>query len=448
MFRSMSPKCRASTGRGETKKARAGIGAQIEAVAGFEMSIYHSARRIVGHSYRELSLYPRMIGERGPRIMFFPSSVREGASHLRAYNVAEALRERGWHTLTVPRQLGLGARRRLIRRYDPDLLFFQQCRHELNDVAFAEGRPYVLDIDDADFYDPKFHDRIARTAAGARGVIAGSRFISDWCLAHNANTNVVWTGTPVSVEERPDHDERPPIVAWAQRAPLRYPRELDFVRSFYFALKATGRDFTLRLYGANSEDERRAIHNAFGAGEAVVLYPRFEYDDFLRSLRSVSIGLSPIMSEAEFSRGKSFGKILGYLDAKVPVIASDEADHAQFFTPESGVVTNDPAEWVRRAGQLLDDPRMRNAMAETAFHLFESRLTREAATDRVDAFLRGIVGRPERPSAPSTRLARPRAPECGKPEAGAPRAGMIGRLRAAGRSMRFDPGRALSREWM
>ena len=25
-----------------------------------------------------------------------------------------------------------------------------------------------------------------------------------------------------------------------------------------------------------------------GAGEAVVLYPRFEYDDFLRSLRSVS----------------------------------------------------------------------------------------------------------------------------------------------------------------
>ena len=53
------------------------------------MSLYHRARAFAGHTYRELSLYPHMIGERGPRIMFFPSSVREGASHLRAYNVAD-----------------------------------------------------------------------------------------------------------------------------------------------------------------------------------------------------------------------------------------------------------------------------------------------------------------------------------------------------------------------
>lgn len=403
------------------------------------MSLYHRARAFAGHTYRELSLYPHMIGERGPRIMFFPSSVREGASHLRAYNVAEALRERGWQTITVPRQLGGGARHRLIHRYDPDLLFFQQCRHELNDATFTEGRPYVLDIDDADFYDPKLHDRIARTCAGARGVIAGSSFISDWCLAHNANTNVVWTGTPVSVEERPDHHDRPPVIAWAQRAPLRYPRELEFVRAFYFALKATGRNFTLRLYGANSEDERRAIHQAFGPSENIVLYPRFEYGDFLRSLRSVAVGLSPIMTQSEFSRGKSFGKILGYLDAKVPVIASDEADHAQFFTPESGVITNDPAEWVREAGRLLDDARLRNRMAENAFQLFESRLTREAAADRVDAFLREIVGGTERRA---VTAAAPRV------ATNAPGRSTIGRAMAAGRSMLFDPRRALAREWM
>ncbi len=399
------------------------------------MTIYDRIRTTVGRSYRELSLYPRMLGGRRPRIMFFPSSVREGASHLRAYNVAEALTERGWHTITVPRQLAAGARHRLMKLYDADLLFFQQCRHELNDVAFAEGRPYVLDIDDADFYDPKFHDRIARTCAGARGVIAGSRFISDWCVEHNANTNVVWTGTPISAEERPDHHDRPATIAWAQRAPLRYPRELEFVRAFYFALKATGRAFTLRLYGANSPEERRAIHQAFGPNEPIVLYPRFEYGDFLKSLRSVSVGLSPIMTQSEFSRGKSFGKILGYLDAKVPVIASDEADHAQFFTPESGVITNDPAEWVRKAGQLLDDAPLRNRMAENAFHLFESRLTREAAADRVDAFLRDIVGLPER----RTPVAAP---------ARAPEAGAIWRALGAGRSLLFDPRRALSREWM
>lgn len=330
--------------------------------------------------------------ETKPKAMFFPSSIREGASHLRAYNISEALQELGWSTVVVPKQLELEQRARLIKRYEPDLLFFQQCRHEFNDSLYCFGKPYVLDIDDADFFDPALTDKIARTASAAKGVIAGSRFIADWCGKYNQNTSIVWTGTPVTDAERPEHASRPAVIAWAQRAPLRYLEELNFVRAFHDKLKATGAVFTLRLYGANTPEEHEKIRGMFGPDVDLELFPLMEYDDFIKSLYGVSIGLSPIMYQSEFSRGKSFGKILAYLDAKVPVIVSDEADHSLFFTPESGVVSNDIDVWVRRAVDLLGDADQRDAMAGRAFHDFATQLTTEAAASKVDGFLRDIVG--------------------------------------------------------
>lgn len=359
------------------------------------MSAYHQMRSFIGHRYREVTLYPRLavVGSQ-PKAMFFPSSIREGASHLRAYNMSDALRELGWNSVIVPKQLEIEQRARLIKMYDPDVLFFQQCRHEFNDAEYSFGRPYVLDIDDADFFKPELHDKIARTCAGASGVIAGSKFIADWCRKYNSNTRVVWTGTPVSDGARPRHATRGPVIAWAQRAPLRYPRELEFVRKFHDALRATGKEFTLRLYGATTPEEHDQLSRYFGPDARLELIPLLSYDAFLRSLQDVSIGLSPIIFQSEFSRGKSFGKILGYLDAKVPVIVSDEADHGQFFTPESGVVSNDPEVWVRKAAEMLESVELRDRMADAAFHDFETRLTTETAAGLVDRFLRDIARAP------------------------------------------------------
>ncbi len=377
------------------------------------MSAMGGFKGVAGRLVREASL-TRAVLVRGnqPRAMFFPSSIREGASLLRAYSIAETLVEVGWNTVVVPKQLTLAQRRRLVARFNPDILVFQQCRHALNDAPYTFGKPYVLDIDDADFVDETFRARIVRMLRGARGVIAGSRFIADWCGQYNDTVKVVWTGTPVSVGTRPDHADRPPVIAWAQRAPLRYPFELEFATTFYHRLKATGREFSLRLYGANSPEERAEIRRHFGTDPNLVVFPRLGYDDFLLSLRGVSIGLSPIITEAEFSKGKSFGKILGYLDAKVPVIVSEEADHALFFTPESGVVSNDLDVWVEQAGQMLDSAELRNQMADNAFRAFEGELTIEAAARKVDQFLRSLVEMPplsELGSNPRP-AARPRSP--------------------------------------
>jgi hypothetical protein len=323
--------------------------------------------------------------------MFFPSSTREGASLLRAYLISDQLSAHGWNSVTVPAQLELRQRERVVSYFDPDLIFFQQCRHMYNDALHSFGRRFVLDIDDADFLDPCLKDKLTRTCSAASAVIAGSRFVREWCAGHNRNTTVIWTGTPETTGVRPDHARRAPIIAWAQSSPIGYHQELEFVRNFCVGMRAASNRFTLRLYGVSNDDERDYLRAYFGREQSLELLPLLTYERFVRSLYNVSVGLSPIVYASEFSRGKSFGKILGYLDAKVPVIASDHADHCLFFSDETGIISNDQDRWIEGATRLLNDARARNIMADKAFELFRAHLTTPVVARKVSDFLRPLL---------------------------------------------------------
>ena len=361
-----------------------------------DVSVLRKSAGYVGHRLREVAIWPSVLRHRArgsstPSVVFLPSAAREGASLLRAWAIAGALRQRGWEAITLPAQLELGQRNRLLRAIAPDVIVFQQCRHQFNDPDFTLGYRHVLDIDDADFHDPAMESRLIRTCQGAAGIIAGSRYIKSWCEQYNQTVQIVWTGTPFTPGARPSHAMRPPVVAWAQSAPLGYHMELDFVVALDHRLRVAGSSHTVRLYGVNSPVEQDAVRTRFGAEAKLDLRPTLAYDDFLMSLRDVAVGLSPIITQSPFSRGKSFGKILGYLDAAVPVVASDEADHGLFFDPDSGVISNDITVWQTAVMHLLSDPAARDAMAAQATTAMMAKLTTEAAADQVDAFLRTLL---------------------------------------------------------
>lgn len=348
----------------------------------------------LGRRAREAMLLPRLARGRlsgRRRALFFPSTPPRDSSLLRAYLIADALEARGWATLVAPSQLELGQRRRLLALFRPDVSILRTARHALNDIVHFDGFPVVLDMDDADFADPRLVERLERTCQGALGVIAGSRHVAAWCRRINPATEVVWTGTPITAGPRTPHADRGPVVAWAQADPLGYPAELDFVCDVLLRALARGARPTLRLYGWRGAPDDPRLERLRAAGAPVELTPRLDYAGFLRSLQSVAVGLSPICAQSPFSRGKSFGKILGYLDAMTPVIASDEADHALFFDAGSGVISNDPDVWAEALARLLPDPAARAAMAARAFAAFETRLSIPAAAARVDAFLGRLV---------------------------------------------------------
>lgn len=324
--------------------------------------------------------------------VFLPSKGLEGSSLLRIHNMARALRTLGWRTLVVPWRLSLAARYRLIAAAAPDVLVMQGVRHELNSPCLYPGQPIVLDMDDADFHLPHLQDRVRQAVADVDLVLAGSRYVADWSRAAGAGeADVVWTGTPVSGYASPPQSGRPPVLAWAQTRPMTYLREADFLREVLARIAAARPGVRFRLYDRQPGDDPAFATGFIAPGLSVEWVEARKYGDYLASFDDVAVGLAPLSSETPFSRGKSFGKVLAYLDRKVPVIASDACEHGAFFTSKTGVVTNDRNLWVAAAIRLLDDPDLRTEIADAAHDAFRHRLSLDTAARMTDRILRAVV---------------------------------------------------------
>lgn len=354
------------------------------------------ATRPAVHLARGLPLYAQLarMGRDGPLAVFLPNEGRRGAALLRCYNMADALRPLGWRCLVIPATLTLSQRIVLINKSAPDILVMQGSRHWLNRPEFFPGLPIAYDMDDADFHLPHLAEPVRHAMPAVATVIAGSCYISDWCRAAGAGeAHVVWTGAPVSATPRPPQETRPPVIAWAQTRPMTYVREAGWVRRVASGIAARNPGVRLRLYDRQKGDDR-AFAASFEAPGLTVEWRRIaSYSDYLRSLSDVAIGFAPLCPETPFSRGKSFGKVLAYLDREVPVIASRAGEHPAFFTGETGIVSNDCGVWIAEALRLLQDPRARAAQATAAFAAFRDRLSVEAASARVDRILQGVITR-------------------------------------------------------
>lgn len=342
---------------------------------------------------------------RGPLAVFLPAYGRTGAALLRVHNVARALRPLGWRTLVMPVALTLPQRRRILAQTRPDVLVMQGARHALNRPDFYPEFPIVYDMDDADFHLAHLADPVAAAMGRVSVVTAGSAYIANWCRGQGADARVIWTGMPVSRRSRPPQTGRPPVVAWAQTRPMTYRREAAFVLEVMSRLAARCPEVRLRLYDRQPGDDPGFADRFRAAGIRTEWRPAMPLGDYLASFDDVALGLAPLCPETPFSRGKSFGKVLGYCDRHVPVIASDAGEHGRLFAPDSGIVSSDPAVWVESALGLLSAAERRQAMAEAAFSLFRSRLSSDAVAQRVSRVLDGVLSRrlQAHPSIPQPR---------------------------------------------
>jgi glycosyltransferase involved in cell wall biosynthesis len=221
-------------------------------------------------------------------------------------------------------------------------------------------------------------------ASEAVAVICGSRFVRDWAAQYNENTHIVWTGTPPTQQPPVPHASRRRIVTWAQSAPSQYKSDFDFIVGILVKVSIrVGASFTFRLYGCDPVDVEPNLDPLKRVGVTIEHVPYLPYDLFLSSLREVAVGLSSLSDVSPFNQGKSFGKILAYLDACVPIVCSDKADHSLLFDEKSAVVSNDPDRWVAAISDLLDDPEQRDQMSAAAYHLFQRELSTDAAAKKV-----------------------------------------------------------------
>lgn len=279
----------------------------------------------------------------------------------------------------------------MMDRAAPDLVVMQGARHALNRPALYPGHRILYDLDDADFHLPHLADPVTEAMSDVACVIAGSRYIADWCRGRGAEAEIVWTGTPVGSGTRRPHRTRPPVVAWAQSAPEDYTAETEWVLTVMRQVSAQCPEMRLRFYDRRADSPEAFLDPFKRAGIRVEWCESAQYSHYLRSFDDVALGLAPLCPDNPFSRGKSFGKILAYLDRHVPVICSDVGEHGDFFEAATGVVSNDPAVWVGAITRLLAKAEARQTMADRAYAAFKTRLSVEESARRLDGVLRNYL---------------------------------------------------------
>ena len=323
----------------------------------------------------------------GSVVAFLPAYGRHGAALLRIYNIARALREHGWQSVVLPSTLSLEQRQRLLGALQPQAIVMQGARHALNRPALYDA-PVFFDMDDADFHLAHLSDAVAQAMPHVTRVIAGSQYVAQWCQGRGAAAEVVWTGAPVSMRACTSQAQRAPVVAWAQTAPATYEAEADWVLDVMARLSKRCPDVRLRLYDRDDAEGAGFLARFQRLGIQMEWRKKTCYRNYLKSFDDVSLGLAPLCSQTPFSRGKSFGKVLAYLDRHVPVIASDACEHGEFFDAAEDVLSNDPDVWVSQMARLLQDPSARTRMAQSAYDRFQERLSLRVAAQSVDRILR------------------------------------------------------------
>ena len=231
----------------------------------------------------------------------------------------------------------------------------------------------AYDFDDAVFYRDSFHPRgpysltravrFRATVALADLVFAGNDFLADQARRLTAGDRVQVMPTCVD----------PAHYSLAEHQP-RDPARLVWIGS-----KAT----------LPALEEARPILEQIGERlPGTVLrvicdrFPRFENlrvepapwstESESGSLRSADIGISWIPDDA-WSRGKCGLKILQYMAAGLPVVASAVGVHPNMLGPGAGYLARTADEWVDTIGRLAADHRLRQQMGREGRAQLENR---------------------------------------------------------------------------
>ncbi len=357
------------------------------------------ARRV----YHELKLHNvrRRQPKRRPSVVIFPSrDAWLSSSNLRAWLVEPELQRLGWRTVIVPQALNLSQRRRVLHLEKPDVILLQQTQHPLNRPAFYRPYPCVLDADDADYLDPRYQALIAQCAKDAGAVVGGSRLTAQLLGQHNARpAHVLWTCTPrPSGAPKIVPRDREPIVGWAHDTPLEYPHEAQLMQQVMMEVCRRTR-CTFWLFGTKEEAAGEYFAPIRALGGKCVAIERMPYEAYLAKVAETAVGLQPIAVQNDFSRGKSFGKILAYLAGQVAVVASDAVDHPLFFTQgKNGYLVGDVVqEWADAIVPLLDQPDLRQRVAIAGWNDFHETFTTDIFARRMDQILRSVAALPPAP---------------------------------------------------
>jgi glycosyltransferase involved in cell wall biosynthesis len=244
-------------------------------------------------------------------------------------------------------------------------------------------RPLLFDVDDAIWLLSAGNERAARwTARHAACVLAGNDYLAEWFTSAGATVERVWTAVDTD-HFRPDPDPRPDrrsfVIGWTGSASaLRYLAALA---------KPLGR------FLAETPEARLAVVSDYepslpGIPEDRVDFVRWSPSVEASALAGVDVGLAPLPDSA-WARGKCAFKMLQYMAAGIPMVASPVGMNAQVLAmAEVGLPAADDAAWRDALHDLRADDGRRRAMGGHGRRLVEREFAVPVIADRLAGIMR------------------------------------------------------------
>ncbi|MFN8105580.1 MAG: glycosyltransferase family 4 protein [Acidimicrobiia bacterium] len=257
----------------------------------------------------------------------------------------------------------------------------------LFEELFAERANFlVFELDDAIWMcvegapvPPLWTSRKAEhAAANADRVIAGNDFLAEWARQYCDDVVVIPTAAGDWIQPRRGPRESGLVrVGWSGHS-----NGAHFLNHVMDGVEAARQRTEFELAILSRPEALEIIRPVEGLARHLVLWESPETE---ARLTHFDIGLMPL-DDSEFAKGKCAFKLIRYMAAGLPVVASPVGMNSEVVVEgETGFLASTPQEWADAIVALVDDAELRERMGRAGRERYEANYSPAAVMPRYAA---------------------------------------------------------------
>lgn len=256
----------------------------------------------------------------------------------------------------------------------------------LDDCSALIRTPLVLDIDDAIWlYSPLGVGMVSRLVGRADMVFAGNQYLANWCSQFCKNIEVIPTAVDVNrfkPAEVPKTEGAPFVVGWiGTSGNFRFLDMIEPALAQFFRASPTARFLIVA-------DKRPRLSSL---PQDQIDFVQWSASNEHLLLQKMDVGLMPI-DDSDLSRGKCSFKMLQYMAAGIPVVASPYGMNGDVFsTGDIGYPARTNQDWIDALFRCFESKEERFNMGKNGRDVVVSRYSTEVVSVMIGAAFNSFI---------------------------------------------------------